>query len=205
MKSLLGKKIGMSRVYDTAGRIIPITLIELGPCVVTALREAEKDGYQAVQLAYGLKKKAKKGTTLARDFRFIREFKTTENFEKGQILGVSIFKEGEKLTVIGTSKGKGFTGVVKRHGFKGAPATHGHKHDLRAPGAIGSVFPQHVIKGRRMAGREGNQRVTVKALPIMRLELEKNLVALKGSVPGRRNSYLQVYCADEVKEKEVKK
>lgn len=194
MKSLLGKKIGMSRIFTEEGKALPVTLISVGPCVVTNVKTKERDGYQAVQIGYQKKKDADKKSVNAKDYKFVQELRnhSNEDVKVADELTIDLFKEGEKIDIIGTSKGKGFTGVVKRHGFAGSPKTHGHRHDLRSPGSIGSAFPQHVIKGKKMAGREGNKRVTVKNLEILHIDTENSYIAVKGSVPGSRNTYIQV-------------
>lgn len=177
MKALLGKKIGMSRVFAPDGAVVPVTLVLAEPNAVTLRRSQEKDGYTAVQL--GLKKKD--------NFTARREFRMEVPTET-QTLTVEQFAPGDAIEVTGTSKGKGFQGVVKRHKFAGGPASHGHRHVLRAGGSIGSRFPQHVRKGKRMAGRMGADQVTVKNLAIVAVDAAKNLLAIKGAVPGVRGS-----------------
>jgi len=203
MKSLLGKKIGMSRVFSEDGQVTTVTLVELGPCVVLAQKSQEKDGYQAIRLGYD--KRGKEGDDKIkgnqdRSFRFVKEVKTDDEHKAGQEIDLGQFEVGEIVDVISTSKGKGFSGVVKRHGFHGAPKTHGHKHDHRGSGSIGCAFPQHVMKGKKMAGHQGHTRVTVKNLEIVRIDPKKNLMALSGSLPGCRNAYLQVVSRQEKKE-----
>lgn len=198
MKAILGQKVGMTRIYNDAGNVVPVTLVKVGPCVITGMRTEEKDGYSAVQLGYGLRKKAKEGSVSARDYAFVREIRDVEVSDEIKDSGkvdVSIFEVGEDVNVTGNSKGKGFTGVVKRHGFAGSPKTHGHRHDLRSPGSIGSAFPQHVVKGKKMAGREGNSQVTSQNHTIVDIDAENNLIAIKGSIPGHRNTYLKVIAA----------
>lgn len=198
MKAILGQKVGMTRIYNDAGNVVPVTLVKVGPCVITGMRTEEKDGYSAVQLGYGLRKKAKEGSVSARDYTFVREIRDVEVSDEIKDSGkvdVSIFEVGEDVNVTGNSKGKGFTGVVKRHGFAGSPKTHGHRHDLRSPGSIGSAFPQHVVKGKKMAGREGNSQVTSQNHIIVDIDAENNLIAIKGSIPGHRNTYLKVIAA----------
>lgn len=172
-KFILGKKIGMTTLYEEKGAL-NITLLECGS-KVSLVKEKTKDGYDAVQMEI-----AKTKNKTAR-----KEFRVKENSLKpADVCEVSMFELGEKIRVTGTSKAKGFQGVVKRHGFKGSPATHGHKHDLRAPGSIGSGFPEHVIKGKRMAGRMGGKRVTTKNLKVVFIDAEKKLLGIKGAVPG---------------------
>jgi large subunit ribosomal protein L3 len=173
MKFILGKKIGMTTLYEDSGAL-NMTLVECASAV-TLMRAKDKDDYVAIQLEIS---KSKKKTVK-------REFRVEESALKvGDTLDVTIFQIGEKVRVSGITKGKGFQGVVKRHGFKGAPKTHGHKHDLRAPGSIGSGFPEHVIKGKRMAGRMGGERVTTKNIKVVYINKEKNIIGLKGAVPG---------------------
>jgi large subunit ribosomal protein L3 len=199
MKAILGQKVGMTRVYNDAGNAVPVTLVKVGPCAVTGMRTDEKDGYTAVQLGYRLNKKAKKDSVSARDYSFVREFKgfdLSDEIKESGIVDVNIFEVGDVVSVTGNTKGKGFTGVVKRHGFAGAPKTHGHKHDLRKPGSIGSAFPQHVVKGKKMAGRSGNVQVTTKNHQIVDIDPENNIIAVSGSIPGHRNTYLKVIASN---------
>lgn len=206
MSGIIGRKVGMTSYYDQDGKSVACTLIQAGPCVVTQVKNVSTDGYTAVQLAYGEKKekntpKALKGhfdkakTTPKRKVVEFRDFRV--EFEGGVQLGNSVvahevFKEGDFVDAIGKSKGKGFQGVVKRHGFAGVgESTHGQHNRLRAPGAIGACsFPSRVFKGLRMAGRTGNQRVKVLNLKIVKLYPEQNLVLVSGSVPGSKNSYI---------------
>lgn len=181
MKFILGRKLGMTTVYDEKGAQ-NVTLVECG-AKVSQVRTMEKDGYQAIQLAIakGKNKETKK------------EFKIDKiDLEKDATLNVSIFEVGDIIKVSGTSKAKGFQGVVKRHGFAGSPKTHGHKHDLRAPGSIGAGFPEHVIKGKRMAGRMGGTRSTTRNLKIVFIDKEKNIIGVKGAVPGIPNNIVEI-------------
>jgi len=198
MVFILGKKISMSQQFKEAGEIVPITLIEAGPCLVTQIKTKEKDGYQAVQVGFGAKKKINKPLQghlkdLGK-FKYLREFKVNDlnNYKVGDKIDVSIFKPGEKIQASGTSKGRGFQGVVKRHHFHGSPATHGHKDQLRMPGSIGATAPQRVFKGRRMPGRMGGDRVTIKNLEIVEVKPMENLLVVKGAVPGAKNSLLEI-------------
>lgn len=200
MKYILGKKIGNSQIFDEEGNVIPITLVEAGPCQVIQKKTEEKDGYQAVQIGFEeikekKTKKAQKGhfkkAKIEKNYRYLKEFKGND-LKVGDIIDVSIFEKGDKVKVSGISKGKGFQGVVKRHGFHGGPASHGQKHSLRAPGSIGCSFPERVWKGRRMAGRMGNQRVTVRGLKIAEVDKEKNLLAIKGAIPGKRGTLVEI-------------
>lgn len=202
MAGIIGKKIGMTSVFSVEGKNVPCTVIEAGPCVVTQVKTAETDGYEALQLAYGDKKE--KNATKAEFGHFkkagvtpkrkVVEFKNTfqEEFELGQEIDASIFQENDYVDVIGVSKGKGFQGVVKRHNFRGVnDATHGQHNRLRAPGSIGaSSWPSRVFKGMRMAGRDGGKTITIENLLVMKIIPEKNLIVVKGSVPGAKGSYL---------------
>lgn len=203
MSGILGKKIGMTSIYDANGKNIPVTVIEAGPCIVTQIRTKEVDGYDAVQLAYGDKKE--KHTTSAMKGHFEKAGTTPKQmvseftrFEKkksrGEVVTVEVFIEGEFVDVVGISKGKGFQGVVKRHGFSGVgQATHGQHNRLRAPGSIGaSSYPARVFKGMRMAGRMGGDRVKLINLQIVKIVPEKNLILVKGAVPGAKNGFLKI-------------
>ena len=197
MKFILGKKIGMSQVFSEDRKVTPVTLIEAGPCVVTQVKTEEKDGYQAVQVGFGERKKINRPLMghlkdLGK-FRYLREIRDVkEDMKIGDKIDAGVFEEGDKIKVVGISKGKGFQGVMKRHGFHGSPATHGHKHDHRAPGSIGSAFPEHVLKGKKMAGRMGGDQVTVKGLKVVKVDKENNLLAVKGAVPGKRGALVEV-------------
>lgn len=204
MKFILGKKIGMSRIFKDE-KMIPVSLILAEPCLLIQIKTQDKDGYQAVQIGSGERKKISKslrghlnkaGKSI-KNIKNIFEFrvKDVKEYKVGKEIKVTLFKEGDKVNISGISKGKGFTGVVKRHGFHGAPATHGHRHDQRAPGSIGSAFPEHVFKGVRMAGRSGYAKSTVKNLEVVKIEENKNLMAVKGSVPGAKNSLLRIEAA----------
>jgi large subunit ribosomal protein L3 len=201
MPGLIGKKIGMTSVFDENGKNVPCTVIEVGPCVVTQVKTKETEGYNAIQLAFDEKKEKhttkpemghfkKAGTTPKRKVvEFLGEEK---NWKLGDVIDVNYFDNQLWVDVIGTSKGKGFQGVVKRHGFSGVnDATHGQHNRLRAPGSLGaSSHPSRVFKGMRMAGRTGNERVKVLNLRVMKVIADKNLLVLKGSVPGAKGSYL---------------
>lgn len=203
MSGLIGKKIGMTSIYDEAGKNIPCTIIEAGPCVVTQVRTIENDGYEAIQLAFDDKKEKnttkaelghfkKAGTTPKRIIAEFTRFEAGHRKQYGEVIKVDVFVEGEYIDVVGISKGKGFQGVVKRHGFGGVgESTHGQHNRLRAPGSIGSSsWPSRVMKGRRMAGRTGGDRVKIINLKIMKLIPEQNLVVVKGAVPGPKGSYV---------------
>ncbi|MBN2638146.1 MAG: 50S ribosomal protein L3 [Bacteroidales bacterium] len=201
MSGIIGKKIGMTSIFDANGKNVPCTVIEAGPCVVTQIRTMDKDGYSAVQLAFDEKKE--KHTTSAEKGHFAKANTTPKKYvaeftrfeekkEFGELVTVEVFQEGEFVDVVGTSKGKGFQGVVKRHGFRGVnDATHGQHNRLRAPGSLGaSSYPSRVFKGLRMAGRTGGNRVKMINLQVMRIIPEKNVIVVKGSVPGPNNSYV---------------
>lgn len=197
MKFILGKKIEMSQIFKDDGTVIPVTLVQAGPCVVTDIRDEKKNGYTAVQIGYGTAKHVKKPQQpRAKDFgpvAMTREFRVNETeLKQGDKINVSIFEEGDKIDVVGESKGRGFQGVVKRHGFHGSPASHGHKDQLRMPGSIGAQGPQRVLKGKRMGGRMGGERVTVKNLEVVAIDPKNNVLAIKGAVPGARNSMLMI-------------
>jgi len=201
MSGIIGKKIGMTSIYDADGKSIPVTVIQAGPCVVTQVKTEATDGYSAIQLGFGEKKEksttkpmkghfAKASTTPKIKMAEFKEFEKT--YSLGDIIGVDIFEEGEFVDVHGNSTGKGFQGVVKRHNFSGVGGqTHGQHNRLRAPGSLGaSSFPARVFKGMRMAGRVGNSRVKIQNLTIMKVMADKNLLLIKGSVPGNNGSYL---------------
>ncbi len=198
MKFLLGKKIGMTQVFDVAGNSVPVTLIQSGAMVVIRAKTSEKEGYQALQFGFGARKPkrvAKPQRGEWRDlgtFAVVREGRGMAGKNRGEKLDVTQFQEGDVVKVSGISKAKGFQGVVKRHGFHGAPATHGTKHAHREPGSIGSTWPQRVVKGRRMAGRMGGERVTVRNLKVVKIDPEKQLIAVSGAVPGRRGTLLEI-------------
>ena len=203
MSGLIGKKIGMTSIFDENGKNIPCTVIEAGPCVVTQVRTEEVDGYNALQL--GFDDKAEKRANKAEKGHYkkagtspkkkVVEFRDFEGeFKLGDTIGVDLFQEGEFVDVVGTSKGKGFQGVVKRHGFGGVgQATHGQHNRLRAPGSIGAAsYPARVFKGMKMAGQMGNERVTVQNLRVLKVVPEKNLLVVKGCVPGHKNAYITI-------------
>jgi large subunit ribosomal protein L3 len=203
MSGLIGKKIGMTSIFDENGKNLPCTVIQAGPCVVTQVRTQDTDGYEALQLGFDDKpvknsNKAaqghfKKANTAPK--RKIVEFSGFDSDLKlGYTVSVDLFQEGEFVDVTGTSKGKGFQGVVKRHGFAGVgQATHGQHNRLRAPGSIGAAsYPARVFKGMRMAGRMGNERVTVQNLKVLKVVPEKNLLVVKGCVPGHKNAYILI-------------
>jgi large subunit ribosomal protein L3 len=198
MKAILAKKIGMTTIFETDGTSVAVTLLQAGPCQVTLVRPMEK--WTQIQLGFGEKKE--KNMTKAElghlkdlpHFRTLKEFRydKTVDMKRGDVVDVNIFKVGEVVDVIGTSKGKGFQGVVRRHHFRGHSKTHGTKHALRAPGSIGSGWPQHVIKGMRMAGRMGGETVTQKGLKVVDVVPNANILVVRGAVPGAKNALLSV-------------
>jgi large subunit ribosomal protein L3 len=197
MKFILGNKIGMSQMFDQNGKLTPVTLISAGPCYILQKKNKEKDGYEALQI--GLKKIEKKNKIKkpmkGKEYRNIREerFNGEESLNVGDEINVTAFAEGDEVKVSGMSKGKGFQGGVKRHGFHGKnSATHGNKHEHRKIGSTGSRFPQHVIKGRKMPGRMGYERTSVKNLRVMKVDKDNNLLVIKGAVPGRTGALLEI-------------
>lgn len=202
MKFILGTKIGMTQMFQEDGAVVPVTIFKIEPNTVVQVKTTEKDGYQAVQLGVGTKRKLNKAAKGHRkslgDFAVLQEFKTvnskleTVNFQVGDKLDVTLFVEGEKVRVTGISKGKGFQGVVKRHGFRGMPASHGAHSVLRHAGSIGQRFPQHTLKGMRMAGRMGGVQKTVRGLKIMKIDAENGILAIKGAVPGNKSSLVTI-------------
>jgi large subunit ribosomal protein L3 len=200
IQGLIGKKLGMSQIFDDTGLAHPVTVLEVGPCVVTQIKTPERDGYSAVQLGFGLDKRLnrpERGHRQGSGFmsRTLREVNVSDatDMAVGQVITADAFAEGELVDVTGTSKGRGFQGVVKRHGFRGGPKTHGQSDRLRAPGSIGSsATPGRVFKGMRMAGRMGNDRVTIQNLKVLRVDPERNLLLVEGSVPGANESLVMV-------------
>ncbi len=201
MSGLIGRKIGMTSIFDENGKNIPCTVIEAGPCVVTQVRTNEVDGYEALQLGFDDKKEKhstkaevghfkKAGVGAKKKVVEIKEFE--EDYKLGDVITVSLFNEGDFVDVQGVSKGKGFQGVVKRHGFGGVgQSTHGQHNRLRAPGSVGaSSYPSRVFKGMRMAGRTGGKNVTVQNLVILKVVEDKNLLVVKGAIPGHKDSYV---------------
>ena len=199
LQGFLGKKIGMTQIFREDGRVVPVTVIQAGPCVVTQVKTKETDGYEAVQLGFGdVKRRNKpesghlKNSRLSRHLREVATEDTSE-FKVGQTIGVDIFEAGEKVDVIGTSKGRGFAGVMKRWNFRGGPRTHGQSDRARAPGSIGGgTTPGKVYKGLKMGGHMGNRRITVKGLEIIEIDTERNLLLVKGGIPGATNSLVQI-------------
>lgn len=195
MRFILGKKIGMTQIFEESGTTTPITLVEAGPCFVTQIKTKEKDGYESLQVGYQKIEKEKKikKPMKGKEYRFIKEFKSGDSeYKVGDKIDLSIFKEGDKVDISSTSKGKGFQGAVKRWGFHGRNATHGAKHEQRKVGSIGSSWPEHVIKGRKMPGRMGRDRVTVKNLKVLKIDQENGLIAIKGAIPGNNGGLIEI-------------
>jgi large subunit ribosomal protein L3 len=200
MKFILAKKLEMTQVYRPDGAVVPVTLVQAGPCVVTQVKTADKDGVNAVQIGFRLMKKLNqpeaghlKDLPLMADLRDFRVEEATE-MKRGDAVEATVFQPGDLVNVTGVSKGKGFQGVVKRHHFHGHPTSHGHKDQERMPGSIGAGGPQHVFKGRRMAGRMGNEQVTVQKLEVVEVR-DGGILAIKGAVPGARNAVLEIVSA----------
>lgn len=199
MKFILGKKVSMTQLFDEKGVVTPVTMVEIGSNTVIRTKSVETDGYAAVQIGYGSRKesrvsKAELGSTGGKAYEEVQEFRIpgNETFESGAEILVSTFEKGDDIIVTGTSKAKGFQGVVKRHGFHGGPRTHGQKHSEREPGSIGGGLRTRVPKGMRMAGRTGGDTVTVKGLKIVAVDTEKNLLFISGAVPGRRGTLISI-------------
>lgn len=202
MPGLIGRKIGMTSIYSVEGKATPCTVIEAGPCVVTQLKTQDRDGYEAVQLGFGEKKENRTSNALKGHFKKANttpksklvEFKGFDGLNLGDIVNSEIFEDGEFVSVVGTSKGKGFQGVVRRHNFGGVgQATHGQHNRLRAPGSIGACsYPARVFKGTRMAGQMGNKRVKIENLQVLKVLTDKNLIVVKGSIPGAKGSIVLI-------------
>jgi large subunit ribosomal protein L3 len=204
MKGIIGKKVGMTQVFDESGNVTPVTVIEAGPCYVTQVRTAERDGYTAIQLGFGETKPQRltQGQLghLRRNnlpaLRYLREFRIRNNdadLEEGQQIKADVFEVGDRVDVIGHSKGRGFQGTIKRHHFHRQPKTHGASDRVRAPGSIGAgSTPGRVIKGMRMGGHMGDERVTIENLEVVVVDSEQNLIAVKGSIPGARGGIVMI-------------
>lgn len=205
MKGLIGRKLGMTSVFTENGNSVPCTLIEAGPCYVTAIKTKENDGYSAIQLGFVERKEKrlarpqvknfkKKDLPLLRFLKEVRDFENAEELKVGDILKADVFQAGDTVKVTSKSKGKGFQGVVKRHGFSGGSVTHGQSDRLRAPGSIGaSSYPSRVFKGQRMAGRTGGNQISVRNLKIVKVIPESNLLLVKGAVPGANSGIVEIY------------
>ena len=203
MPGLIGKKIGMTTIFSEAGKNIPCTILEVGPCKVTQIKTEEIDGYNAVQLGFSEQKASRVGKASLGHFKKANSnplkklVEFTADFDEvalGDTLNVELFEEGDYVSICGTSKGKGFQGVVKRHNFRGVgDATHGQHNRLRAPGSIGAAsYPARVFKGMRMAGQMGNAKVTIDNLQVLKVLADKNMIVVKGAVPGAKNSYITI-------------
>ncbi|ADJ26398.1 50S ribosomal protein L3 [Dehalogenimonas lykanthroporepellens BL-DC-9] len=199
INGIIGKKLGMTQVYSTEGKMEPVTVLQVGPCTVVQVKTPERDGYTAAQLGFGEDKKLTKAeqghVKEYGNFRHLREFRLDDldGVEVGARVDASLFVDGERVDVTGISKGRGFAGTVKRHGFAGGPKTHGQSDRHRAPGSIGATTtPGRVFKGTRMAGHMGNEQVTVSGLKVVKTDVEKNLLLVKGAVPGARNGLILI-------------
>ncbi len=202
MPGLIGKKVGMTSIFSEEGKNIPCTILEVGPCKVTQVKTEEVDGYSAIQLGFTDQKESRVSKAALGHFKKANttplkklvEFAADSDVALGDVVNVDIFEEGDFVTVVGTSKGKGFQGVVKRHNFRGVgDATHGQHNRLRAPGSIGAAsYPARVFKGMRMAGQMGNARVKVENLQVLKVLADKNMIVVKGAVPGAKNSYITI-------------
>jgi large subunit ribosomal protein L3 len=203
MRGLIGKKIGMTQVFSDNGALVPVTVVEAGPCVVTQVKTKNSDGYDAVQIGYSDLKNKHSNKPLSGHFkkanvsakRFLAEFQPVSNYDykAGQQFGVSLFKKGELVSVTGTSKGKGFSGVMKRHGFGGGPKTHGQREHPRSAGSIGQASdPSRVFKGMKMAGQYGNKKVSTRNLEIVSVLSQDNQLLIKGAIPGANNSIVYI-------------
>lgn len=195
MKFILGIKENMSELFTEDGKVVPVTIVSASPSTVTRVLEKSKDGYDAVQMGFGVSKKVNKAQKKIGDFKFIKEFRLGNEkteVKAGDMLDVSLFNVGDKLVVSAISKGKGFQGVVKRHGFAGGPRTHGQKHSEREPGSIGGGLRTHVPKGMRMAGRMGSDRITQKNLKVAMVDKENNLIFIKGAIPGVKGTLVEI-------------
>lgn len=200
MSFLIGRKVKMEQTWDEKGNVVPVTVINAGPVVITQVKTKDKDGYEAFQAGYDntgkhISKALAGHLKNLGKFRHIREFKKAdekEQYSVGDAIDVSAFAKGDKVTITGYEKGRGFQGVVKRHGFHGGPKTHGQKNRHRAPGSLGATAPQRVVKGKRMAGRMGNERVTLKKVLVVDVDKEKNLMLVKGPVPGNKRNILLI-------------
>ena len=195
MKGIIGKKIGMTQIFQEDGQVVPVTVVQAGPCPIVQRKTAAEDGYEAIQLGFGVVKPSRVNKPLTGHFRrhgaalcrVVREFPVADSsqFVPGQVITVEVFGVGERVKATATSKGKGFTGVMKRHGFRGAPASHGSHESFRHGGSIGSTtYPGRVFKGLRMAGQHGRQTVTIRNLQVVEVRIEDHLVLIKGAVPG---------------------
>ncbi len=210
MRFILGKKLGMTQLFGPDGRVFPVTSIDTSLNTVVQVKTDDKDNYKAIQVGFDKKKdknqkKSEKGHLKGLDsFRHLREFRVDDvsKYKRGDVIKADIFSVGEKVKVSGKNIGRGFQGVVKRHGFSGGPASHGHRHALRSPGSIGSAYPQRVFKGKKMAGQMGAKRVSIKNLEIIRIDNEKNLIFVKGSLPGKKGSVVEIRSLNSTERKD---
>lgn len=200
MKFILGKKLEMTQIFDEKGNVTPVTLVEAGPCYVVSKKDNEKDGYESLQIGFEETKKIKKPQEghlkkngISKKLRYLKEFKNAEaDLKQGEEIKVSIFKIGDFVKISGISKGKGYAGVIKRWNFNRKPTSHGAKHETRAQGSVGCRFPQRVVKGRKMSGRLGYERTTVKNLKVAAIDEKNNILAVKGAVPGRNGTLVEI-------------
>ena len=202
MPGIIGRKIGMTSIYSAEGKALPCTVIEAGPCIVTQVKTQDRDGYEAIQLGFGDRKEKNTPNALKGHFKKANtspksklvEFKGFDGLNLGDVVNIDIFEEGEFVSIAGTSKGKGFQGVVKRHGFAGVgQATHGQHNRLRAPGSIGACsYPARVFKGMRMGGQMGNKRALMENLVVLKVLTDKNIIVVKGSIPGAKGSTVTI-------------
>ncbi|MEX0934213.1 MAG: 50S ribosomal protein L3 [Candidatus Saccharimonadales bacterium] len=201
MKAIIGRKLGMTQIFTEDSNAKAVTLVEAGPCSVTAIRSDDKDGYEAIQLGYGEAKNLNKPQqghqkSAKTSHSYLREFKSGSEVKVGDKIDVSAFEVGDEVRVSGISKGKGFSGVIKRHNFSRGPMSHGSQ-SKRKPGSIGSMYPQKVFKGKKMAGRMGNEKVTVKGLKIEAIDTTDNLLAISGAIPGKRGNLVVIQGKEE--------
>jgi len=214
---LLGTKVGMTQLFTDEGRCVPVTMVKVSPATVVRTKTNDKEGYMSVQVGYGVQKetrlnKARKGEVGDANYRALKEWRASDadperqaeldKLEVGAVLDTTQFAIGDTVTVSGISKAKGFQGVVKRWNFAGAPKTHGQKHTLRAPGSIGATGPQRVFKGLKMAGRTGGDRITTKNLEVSHIDAENNLLYIKGAIPGRKGTEIEVVKTPSKKKKQ---
>ncbi|MBU3926030.1 50S ribosomal protein L3 [Patescibacteria group bacterium] len=199
MKFILGTKEKMTQIFDENNNVVPATIIKAGPMKVVQLKTKEKDGYTAAQFGFGEKREKNINKPIKGhlknlgNFRYLKEYRTSEALNVGDVIDASIFQQGDKIKVSGISKAKGFQGVVKRYGFHGGPRTHGQKHSEREAGSIGATGPQKVFKGTRMAGKMGGERITIKNLKIVKADKENNQILISGAIPGRKGTLLEIY------------
>jgi len=215
MKFILGKKLNMTQIFQPDGMLAPVTAVQAGPCAVVQVKNIEKDGYLAVQFGYGEKNKKNIAKPQqghykeSGNFKYLREMRLPPDgkidIKAGQLVDVTSFEEGDIISITGISKGRGFQGVVKRHHFHGAPASHGHKDQLRHSGSVGPKGPAHVFKGTRMGGQMGDEQITIKNLEIIKVDAENNILYIKGAVPGARNGLIIIKGEGELKVTESKK